>query len=281
MTSQLDLFGDRERRRAEARARLLDFDLRGARALLLTSTTEDSSDGDARDALAVVDELATRIAAMVVGGTDPIAEPFVLAAELESSLLPAWHSCVARAAERRWGPAARVGQDPVGLHWLLAGRLVEAHASLALHLRQQPADARAHAYRGDVLWRIGDRAGARSSYLRAFTLDPHAVDRDRLADPQVRELEVLATTEYEVPGDPIEWVAAVGVVEHVLPFPEPELPGAEAELPAPPRREPQGLRFYELLVRERTARDHERRVELRSEMKRLCLALLAAYLRER
>ena len=283
MTLQLDLFGDRERSRAEAWACLLDFDLAGARKALLELLAGDGEDSAARSALALVDDVALRIASLVVDGTDPIAAPFRLAAGLDPLLVPSWHACVARAAERRWGPAARVGGDPVGLHWLLAGRPDRAEPALALHLAREPTDARAHGYLGDARTLTGDRAGARVAYRQAFALEPRAVDRERLVDPALRDLAVVAATEYEVAGDPFEWVAAVGVVEGTLPLPEPELPSAappvSLDLVEPATVDvPRGLRFYRLLVHERSARGHERRVELRGAMKRLCPALLAAYL---
>ncbi|MHB1843336.1 MAG: hypothetical protein ACYCWW_00695, partial [Deltaproteobacteria bacterium] len=124
------------------------------------------------------------------------------------------------------------------------------------------------------LFRRGEPQAARLEWARAAVDGPGAVDWERLADPEVAALPSIATSEYQVEGDAVGWVAAVGTVEGLFPWPTPrlfELSRAAETLPA-------GLRFHRLLCDERAARPLAERAALRRALKALCPPLLAAYL---
>jgi len=120
--------------------------------------------------------------------------------------------------------------------------------------------------------------GDRASYLQAFLLGPAAVDLPHVKDPDVAVLPSAAENEYEIHGDCLDWVAAVGTVEGVFAAPMAILPGMTAPLPDVSDRNAPGRSFHKLITEERAARSLQEKVPLRQKMKALCPALFAACL---
>ncbi|TMA65701.1 MAG: hypothetical protein E6J68_08760 [Deltaproteobacteria bacterium] len=235
---QLDLFAERTLHVVRARRALRDFDLAAACEEFRATLADFPSDSAARQEL--------ECASVLLARRDHL-------------------------AQQRGDMLGAV----LALHWLLGGDLEQGERSLRATLARDPGNARARAAHGDALYRLGDVGGARVEYARAFAERPDGVALERIADPEVAALGAAAACEYEVDGDPVFWVAAVGAVEGIFDVPPPTLPGLADEPTAP------GLLFYRAMAEHRAARTHAERVAIRERMRRLSPTLFARYLERR
>ncbi len=276
---QLDLFDDRTMWRERARRALREFDLAEAKLQLETYLAHWPDDAEARQLLAAVAALFQRLVALKTEMGDPVAALLRLGDDLRDFNLTGWHRRLAAEAEQRYGAGCDIAGTPAGLHWLAAGEPERAAQSLRDSLRAAPEDARLLAYLGDALFVGHDVEAARDCYLRAFLLDPAAIDLPRLADPAVRDLPAAAEVDYEICGDFLDWALAVGTVEKIFPLPAaavlPGLSALPAGLSAP---NTPGRSFYRLILEHRAARSDGEKVALRRKMNALCPPLFAKFL---
>ena len=130
------------------------------------------------------------------------------------------------------------------------------------------------AYLGDALFAQDRKPEARILYRDALAMAPAEVDVDAIADAAVRGLPEIARLDYELTDRPLEWAAAVGLVEGVLTPPTPTrtwLDAGELEPLAP------GQRLYRWLVAEPLA-SGEQRIAARRAIKALSPSVLKAWL---
>lgn len=281
---QLDLFEERTLRLLGARRALLEsLDLETAREELRRFVARHGADPEAERlsaAVAGIEALPKSNGDESSGdGADPIPGLLRLGPAIPDWLRPGWHRRLALDAERLGGIGCGVGSETTGYHFLRAGDLDRAERSLRATLEREPADGRSRARLGDVLHKRGEPQAARLEYARSLVDAPGTVDWEGVADQDIAALPPIATSEYQVEGEPADWAAAVGTVEGVFPWPAPTLAG----LDGPPSSETSetgqpGLRFHRLLCEERAARVLADRTRIRRAMKQLCPALLAAYL---
>lgn len=197
---------------------------------------------------------------------------------------------LAERAEEKRGTAGRAGGIPVARLWIEAGDATRARACAEAILAAEGESAELIACLADAYFVSGDtamRAEARDLYRRALVLDPHGLDLSAIVDPEVRDLLPLAEMEYEVPGDPVEWLAIVGFLERVLPiahFGEADWARAgERGLLEPPVVEEDPRSFYHYLrVSESWQvfgdRGEALRVEARKRLKAVAPEVYARYL---
>ena len=272
---QLDLFAERTLHVVRARRALRDFDLAAACEEFRATLADFPSDSAARQELECASALLARRDHLAQQHGDMLGALLALREEVPPELLAAWHRGVAREAEALHGAGCIVQREPAGVYWLLGSDLEQGERSLRATLARDPGNARARAAHGDALYRLGDVGGARVEYARAFAERPDGVALERIADPEVAALGAAAACEYEVDGDPVFWVAAVGAVEGIFDVPPPTLPGLADEPTAP------GLLFYRAIAEHRAARTHAERVAIRERMRRLSPTLFARYLERR
>ena len=91
-------------------------------------------------------------------------------------------------------------------------------------------------------------------------------------DIAVRDLPGLAEEDYELPGEPVHWAVAVGLLEGVF-LPPSRLPDDWLE-PAVLAKLPAGVQLYRWLVAEKVARDDAQRIACRRAMKALSPRLM-------
>ena len=135
---------------------------------------------------------------------------------------------LAQRVRQERGEAGQAGGLPVARFFVDAGEPAQARACAEKALLLQGESAPLLACLADAFSLEADalpaeeqgrlRAEARDLYRRALILDPQAVDLAAVVDLEVRDLVSLAELEYEVPGEPREWLAAVGFLEGVLPI---------------------------------------------------------------
>ena len=272
---QLDLFAERTLHVVRARRALGDFDLVAACEEFSATLADFPYDGAARRELERASALLARRDHLERQGEDTLGALLALRDEVPPDLLAAWHRGVAREAEALHGPGCMVQQEPAGVYWLLAGDFEQGERSLRATLARDPRNVRARAARGDALYRLNDVGRARVEYAQAFAERPESVALERIADLEVAALTAAAVCEYEVDGDPVFWVAAVGTVEGIFDVPSPTLPGLAEEPTAP------GLVFYRAIAEHRGARTHAERVAIRERMRALSPMLFARYLERR
>ena len=170
---------------------------------------------------------------------------------------------------------AYVAGEPIGFHFLAAGRPSRAVDASRTVLAASPGDGRVRTVLADALYLSGEKDTARKEYFRALMDDPAAVLVERIADAAVLHLRDLARHEYEL-GEPMAaWMPAVGIVERIFSLPQPLLPSLQPELPETPAPRT----FVELIARERGCRSLDERVVVRRRMKTLAPLLFGAYLR--
>jgi hypothetical protein len=197
---------------------------------------------------------------------------------------------LAERAEEKRGSAGRAGGVPVARLWIEASDADRARTCAEAILGAEGESAELVACLADAYFVSGDavmRAEARDLYRRALVLDPRGFDLAAVVDPEVRDLLSLAELEYEVPGDPVEWLATVGFLERVLPiahFGEADWARAgERGLLEPPVVEEDPRSFYHYLrVSESWQvfgdRGEALRVEARKRLKAVAPEVYARYL---
>jgi hypothetical protein len=198
---------------------------------------------------------------------------------------------VAKRAERERGASGEAGGVPLARLFVEAGEAARARACAEAALRERGESAPllaclANAYSLDEQNRF--LAEARDLYRRAFVLDPHAVDFESIVDGAVRDLVSLAELEYEVPGDPLEWLPTVGFLERVLPIAhideaEVASKGIEGLMEAPVTPEDSRSFYHYLRVTESChnfgVRGEAIRIEARKRLKAIAPQLYAKYLK--
>lgn len=277
-TEQMGLFGDRWQRALGAQRALASFDLEGADAALREILDRYPSDAALRARAQRVRELAHLLGeARVTAGSEAHALAR-LQHEIPDFLSDHWHRRIAEALECGEGHGAVIGGGPAGYHWLRAGDPVRAEQSLRETLELKPEDSRARAYLGDALFLQGRRTPARIAYRDALASEPHAVDIANAADDVVRGLPALADNEYDLGGAPVEWAAAVGLVERVF-VPPPQAEARSLSLDAL-LAVPEGIRFYRWLVAEKHSGCHDERIACRRAMKTLSPELFKEFLEQ-
>lgn len=100
-----------------------------------------------------------------------------------------------------------------------------------------------------------------------------------MLDREVAELPASAELEYDVPGPPLEWVAATGILEGLFTPPR-RAPDGWTE-PAALESLAPGTRFYRWLVQETSASSDAARIACRRAMKALAPKLLERVMRRR
>jgi tetratricopeptide (TPR) repeat protein len=273
---QLGLFDDGNLRLQRVRRVLLEsLDLESALEEL-TDLLRQGPNAEAERLAATVADLEEALAARTSRDGDLVAALLGLADEVPDWLRAGWHRRLTLEAEQRDGIGCGLGAETAGWHFLQAGDLKEAERSLRATVRRAPSDARSRAHLADVLHRRGQSAPARLEYGRALVDCPDAIDWEAMADREIAALPSIATSEHQVSDPAPGWAAALGLVEGLLPWPAPRLPGVYDRSPTPPAHT--GLEFHRLLCLERQARSLHERAALRRQMKALCPSLLAAYL---
>jgi len=270
---QLGLFDTETSHLAAARRALGRFDLHGAEAGLVSHLAIFSADRRAQALCAVVRRLRTRWDA-TAGRCTELEALVEFRSDVPPDLLPAWHLRIAELAEQA-SEKAYIAGEPVGFHFLAAGRCSRAIDASRRTLAAAAGDGRVRAVLADALYLDGQKELARKEYFRALMDDPAAIPVDRIADAAVLNLADLARHEYELDGPMAAWMPAVGIVERVFGLPHPALPGLDPDSlqASAPRM------FVELIARERGCRTLDERVVVRRRMKALAPLLLDAYLR--
>ena len=276
---QMDLFSDRWQRAAAAHKALESFDLDAAAEALREAVRLYPADVALLERAEVVARLAASLRgarrkhptlARALAAIEPKVPPF---------LATYWHRRMADLLEVEGGAGAVLDAVPAGFHWLRAGEVFRAEESLRSTLAREPSDCRARGYLADALFAQERQAEARIAYREALALAPSQVDMCNVGDPSVQELPSLAETEYEIPGAPVEWAAAVGLLEGVFIPPlhlADDWVGAQTIGGLAP-----GVRFYRWLVAEKLARDDAHRIACRRAMKALSPRLLKELLDRR
>ena len=279
LPGQMDLFGDRWLRSATARTALESFDLDTATAALREAVRLYPTDFALLERAEVIARLASTLRQARQRETSEARALSAIASHIPSFLAVAWHQHVARTMEDEAGPGAVVDGVPAGLHWFFAGDLTRAEDALRATLAHSPANGRAGGYLGDVLTALAREGEARIAYREALAVAPLEVDFENVADPAVRDLPTLAEDEYELPGAPAEWAAAVGVVEGV--FMPPSIARQDGVAGPVDERLAPGLRFYLWLATERAAKGDSDRILCRRAMKELGPRLFKRFLDRR
>lgn len=276
LEGQLDLFSGPVVRSLEAQSKLERFELWAGAIELGWAVVAYPSDSSLRDRADQVSRLAARFEAERMRRGSQVAALLSIASAVPTYLQQSWHRCLARALEAEGGKGAVHVGGPAGLHFRLGGELEAAEVSLRTSLDLHPADARLRSYLADVWSLLGRPKQARLYYRDACACTPCRVDWARIADEEVAQLPHVAELDYEVTGDPQTWAAAIGLLERVFIPPEqaPIRAGAESDV-AP------GLRFYDWLVRDLAAANHDEHLVARRAMKALDAQLFDHYLHHR
>ncbi len=273
---QIDLFGDRWLRAAAAHRALETFDLDAATTALRDAVALYPSDTSLKGRAERVAKLAgtlretpgTRAAALVA-----------IEHEVPAFLSTAWSLQVAAEIEQELGAGGVLDGRPAGYFLLRAGAIERAERSLRATLARDRDSGRARGYLGDALTARDQRTEARVEYRDALATSPRTVDLPNVSDIEVRDLPAVAEIDHEVPGDPVDWAAAVGIIEgtFVRPHDAPSdwLDTVVLEVLSP------GQQFYRWLVGELAARGEAERIACRRAMKALGPSLLKAALERR
>jgi tetratricopeptide (TPR) repeat protein len=273
LSGQTDLFGDRWLRASAAHEALRSFDLEGAAEALDRAVRRYPGDLPLRERREVVARLADRLR-REIGKKRSMAEALAaMAGTVPAFLEIQWHRRLAESMEAESGPGATFDGISAGLHWLRAGEAVRAEQSLRSTLARDPSDCRTFGYLADALVAQQRLSEARIAYRDALAASPRDVDFVNLADAAVRDLPRLAEYEYEVSDPPVEWAAAVGLIEGLF-IPPPVVRHQDSPAPTVIARLAPGLQFYRWLVAERAAGDDEERIACRRAMKALSPRLL-------
>jgi tetratricopeptide (TPR) repeat protein len=204
---------------------------------------------------------------------------------------------LAERARRERGEGGQAGGLPVARFYVDAREAAQARACAEAALATDGESAAVLACLADAYSLEADaqpaeqqgriRAEARDLYRRALVLDPQAVDLEAVVDLEVRDLVSLAELEYEVPGEPREWLATVGFLEGVLPiahYSEADFArlGEEGLLAVPAGHEDSRAFYHYLRVSESHPSFGERadalRLEARKRLKLIAPTLYARYL---
>jgi tetratricopeptide (TPR) repeat protein len=279
LPGQMDLFGDRWQRASAAHKALESFDLDAAADALREAVRLYPSDA----ALLERADLVARLAASW-RGERPKKKSAALALAAIAPKIPAflatyWHRRLAALIEEEAGAGAVLDGVPAGIHWLRAGDPVRAQESLRVTLAREPENCRARGYLADALFAQDRPSEARIAYREALAMAPSDVDMVSVLDAAVRDLPGLAEEEYELPGAPVEWAAAVGLLEGV--FLTPPMIAQDWVTTAALEGLASGIRFYRWLVAERAARADAERIACRRAMKMLSPRLLKELLDRR
>lgn len=277
LAGQMDLFGDRWLRAAAAHKALETFDLDAASIALCETVKLYPSDTGLAERATRITELAAALREATATTHSEAAALAAIELKVPPYLSNVWHLRLAAAIEHE--PGATLDGCPAGLHYLRGGALERAEQSLRASLAQDAFNARTRAYLGDALFALGRRANARIEYREALASDPSAVDLANLLDEAVRDLSDVAAIDHEVSGDPVEWIAAMGLIEGVFVRPL-EPPPAWFDATAVDGAAT-GVRFYRWLVVEMAAKNGDERLAARRAMKALSPGLLKAVLARR
>ena len=271
---QMDLFGDRWLHASTAHEALRSFDLEAATVALWGAVDLYPSDLELRQRAEQIEALAAALDEALATAPSRAHALASLGEWVPAFIETRWHQAVAQAIEDEGGPGASLGDTPAGLYWLRAGLAFSAETSLRATLALDPTSARVRAYLGDALFAQDRKPEARILYRDALAMAPAEVDVDAIADAAVRGLPEIARLDYELTDRPLEWAAAVGLVEGVLTPPTPTrtwLDAGELEPLAP------GQRLYRWLVAEPLA-SGEQRIAARRAIKALSPSVLKAWL---
>lgn len=279
LAGQMDLFGDRWQRATAAHKALAAFDLNGAAEALRDAVRLYASDASLKERADVVARLATSLRGARRKTRSEAQALAAIGPKVPAFLAEHWHRNLAQLMEQEGGEGAALDGVPAGVHWLRAGDLERAEASLRATLAQEPANCRVRGYLADVLVAQDRLAEARMAYRDSLASSPSEVDIVGAADIAVRDLPLLAQEEFDLPGEPIEWAAAVGLIEGVF-LPPSSVPGDWVDDVVLAELTP-GLRFYRWLVAEKMARDDAQRMACRRAMKALSPRLMKALLDRR
>jgi hypothetical protein len=213
------------------------------------------------------------------------------APELAEQCLRASAAAIATRAEEERGPVGEVGGVPVARLWVEAGDAARARACAESAMRERGelpvllvCLANAYSLDPENRW----TAEARDLYRRAFVDAARAIEPLSVVDGAVRDLFSLAETEYEVPGEPEDWIPTVGFLERVLPIAhidsrEYEERGAGALLAIPAAPEDARSFYHYLRVSESCPlfgfSGESLRIESRKRLKSIAPHLYAKYLK--
>jgi len=272
LPGQMDLFGDRWLRAAAAQKAIETFDLDVAAGALRETMRSYPSDAALRERAELVAKLAASQREARKKTKSPSRALAALAPEIPSFLEKAWHHRLAELMEEEHGPGAVIDAVPAGLHWLRAGEPTRAEDSLRRTLELDPSDCTARGVLAEALFAQDRQHESRLIYRDALAVSPRDVDLRSAEDISVRDLPGLAEEEYELPGDPVEWAAAIGLLEGVFippaTVPEDWLAPENLEGHSP------GVQFYRWLVAEKAAQDDTKRIACRRAMKALSPRLM-------
>jgi tetratricopeptide (TPR) repeat protein len=271
---QMDLFGDRWLHASAAHEALRAFDLEAATVALWGAVDLYPSDAELRQRAEQIEALGAALDRAL--STEPSrAHALASVRDWVPPFIEArWHQAIAQAIEDEGGPGASLGSTPAGFYWLRAGLAFSAETSLRATLALDATSARVRAYLGDALIAQDRRPEARILYRDALVMAPGEIDLDAIADASVRGLPEIARLDYELADGPIEWAAAIGLVEGVFTPPTPTrswLDTSELDSLAP------GQRLYRWLVAEPLASGEER-IAARRAIKALSPSVLKAWL---
>jgi len=279
LADQMDLFGDRWQRATAAHKALERFDLEAAVEALREAVSLYPGDATLLERANIVAKVAAALRSARRKTKSMAWALALIEPKIPAFLADDWHRRLAEVMEEEAGAGAILEGISAGFHWLEAGDPARAEQSLRATLDREPSNCRARGHLGDALFQQGRVHEARLAYRDALSMEPADVAIASAADEAVRELPSQASDEFELPGAPVEWAAAVGLIERVFlpPASVPEewlAPDTLAAL-AP------GLRFYRWLVAEKFARDDARRIACRRAMKALSPRLLKELLDRR
>ncbi|MEW5723801.1 MAG: tetratricopeptide repeat protein [Thermodesulfobacteriota bacterium] len=212
------------------------------------------------------------------------------AGALMDELRPVFFQAVASAADRlrNAGRPVRVGPEVLAGWYYLAGRFAEAGKLLKPVLAAgTEAPGRTYVLMGDILYRLGEAALAREYYREAFSRRPEEMAAGLTADPEVNAFVAGLGDDEGAPEPSLFWVAPVGLIRGVFPFPV--LHAVEAlaawqkefaALAAEPRTPPNDARLFYLAVvlDRRDPSPLKERVIYRRALKKLAPDLFQEYL---
>lgn len=283
LPGQMDLFGDLRLRTIHAREAIEAFDLESASAILSEALERYPRDDSLRELEALRKKLAI---ALKESRCDHLTEARAfraIAGEVPQSLRAFWHRRLADLIDAEFGEGAMLDDIPSGVHWLASGDTARAVRSLRATVAREPKNGRLLALLGDALVAHGSEGPARIAYRDALITAPMDIDIASLRDKSVAGLADIARKDFNVPGPPCEWAAAVGAVTGVLPLHGSGDPAVDAQdvQGAVDSEGPAGIRFYWLIVAEHLTQTHAERITHRRAMKELCPDLFAELLEQR
>jgi len=274
---QLSIFDERQISLESANRALSDFNLAEALRLFESCLQRFPNDTTIRLRHDAVYSYYARLQTLKKETQCSLKALFYLGDELPTELRKGWNKRMAIEVERQLGACGTISGKPIGLFWLAADEIQKAVRSMRESLIISPNDARLHGYLGDALLAMNEKEAARIEYLHAFIIDPWAVDLIHLADQDILDIISSAVSEYEIAGDSLDWVAAVGTVEGLFPvlsFADFNKTTETCNRADMDRSRP-GHAFYSLILNERADRN---KITYRQAMKKLCPLLFQAFL---